>query len=671
MPPKQPAKQPAAPSDKKAGAIEGRGPPAAKKKKKKIGNKGDPNDWEEDMFPSLEERLHPDNIQKTQMDAASFADISNKVKQKMREARGQDPATLTRRWKFCLSITAIENTTNSPWECFIAVIMNNTGDTKNNFRRKFCFTKSYVVPPQAKKVFKEMEAIFNKEIDFSYKDLQRKEVLMDVWIVSHSGFNKLLGTARRQLYDMADSNVYQAAVIKPTYAKSKELDVGVLYFTCVVSEIFEFTIVASNWQFIPRPELNDLRTTKKLRFEVPKAPGDVDKDVVETEGERAKGGVYHWAMAGQFQYIGSKVALDMEAIRISVISQEVLQGKAIVSLGVASEYPIALGIVKMMTNETENFRQGRVGGTITVTSKSCLLDADINVFEDDASIPAPCHPSSSLILYHLNPNVRYLIVHLIGADGLPIADTDYGSSNPFARVKYDGIVQHTPVLEGTLSPTWNHTLYMPVRFTDDRICRKEYIGSLLPQEMQSKGYLEIEIWHSDSVPTEFLGGYKLDLEATRFGQVQEKSICNVKQVGERRAVGGEVDRIDEEEGMGVAEELAKKQDTKVFAARRETLVGSWLQTSTKSTVSFDCYFMPDFPDKFAFPKQVTENTASTKSSWNPLTSGKRGGLLSQRPTSCGSLKHPKFVALSMSIKTVGVSTYHFPGSSRHWPSLLH
>lgn len=558
----------------------------------------DPLDWEEDSFPPMRAR----RVEQAKMDPAKLAQMRAHAKKRLKEAMGEDPAMLNRRWKLHFSVTGIKNTTSHDWEVFMAVARSgekDRGKNRNKLHAQFSFTRSYVVKAGQQKSFKRMEVVFDTTLECSYKGLMQGEVTIDVWLVSQSNFNQILGTARKSLYDMAKESVHQTMLVKPNQEMgASSYDVGIVYVNAVVSEVMEFTVVLSNWQFQPRPELQDWNSKKLLRIEMPTGP-DEPRETFETAV--AQGPRYCWPAAGQFLYNGTKVGLSMEAVMISVYSNGKLQGKAVVSLGVAGEYPIAMGNVKALSQNVQMFVQGRVGGSLTVTSRSLLIKEGTH--DDDPSIPAPMQPPDSLVLFHLKPGEQYLVVELQGADGLPIADSDFGSSNPFARVKWDNMVQQSPVVEGSLSPTWAHTFYIPVRTTDEQIrTNPQFYRSLLPVEMASKGQLEIEIWHFDSVPTEFLGAFKLDLHQTRYGQEQMRAVCN--SVVKTRQATGDAAKGEEEDGtMGISPALARKYPTKVYEGRREKLAGCWLQSVTRSTVSFECYFVPDFPADFKYPEQ--------------------------------------------------------------------
>lgn len=571
-------------------------------------------DWEEEMFPSMTER---------QQDAVNSvvtpqtAMYRQKVKKLIR-SMGTDPATLTRKWKFNVTLTGIENLSNDSWDIFIAASHGHVKrPAKHKLREKFSYTRSYKVRAGQKKWCKSHEEIYNMTWRGSYKDTKENDVCLDVWAVSKTNFNAIIGSAKRTFYEFGNESVNTSMAIISTENKRT---LGYIYVNVVLAELMRVEICASNWQFVPSKAFShDIHSSKELEITTPRGPGQpgttfrTDADV----GPR-----YLWPYSGKFIYTGTKASLSMEAMKISVISNGKLQGKAIISMCTIGEYPIAVGKVKALLakGKESTFIVGRVGGSLVVTMHSVTLDEPVQ--EESSSIPAPVQPHSSLVAFHLSPMLQYLIVDLHSADGLPVADMDVGSSNPFVRITYDGMVQQSEWIEGTLHPLFNHTFYLPVLVTDERIrTDKDFFKRLLPLEMQSKGYLEIEIWHWDKVPTDFLGGMKLDLQKVhKFGVPMQRSIVN--RVKKARMVADEKeneDDKDEDLEAGLSGALTKKYRTNVYQARREKLDGSWLtKGQAKPTVSFDAYFIKPFDATFNFPPQEGSNDNALQETKSPF-----------------------------------------------------
>ncbi|CAJ1336873.1 unnamed protein product [Effrenium voratum] len=571
-----------------------------KKKKKKV---RDPLDWEDDKFPKMAER----DVVEALIDQNVLAKMRQQAKKQYIEALGPDPAKVVRTWKYHFGLCALENVTQNEWEVFLAV--SETGNKfdqfKNRLHGNFQYTKGYKVKPSTRKKFSRMEQVYSKEHSFSYKQMQNHFVTMDLWSVSKMQFNTLLGTAKRSFYDLANDNVYQTIGVKaagaggPGQAKAaaaggeedkKGFQIGSVFVQCLCSEVMRFDIALNNWQFLPKPELVDNTSKKKLRIAIPTGPKK-GNDTFETDA--CEPPMYSWARGGMFCYKGTKESLNNEVMAIEVMKQQggafVSQGKALVGLRGAIDYPIAVGVVKTLTTKAAEYVQGRAGGSISMSMRSMALKPGQN--DEDSSIPRPMQDITSLTMYYLQGNVQHLVVIANMADGLPVADPDYGSSNPFVRVKYDGTVEQSPVVMASLSPIWNHTFYLPVRFTDPCIYKDQaYKKNIFPEEMKSKGYLELEIWHWDGVPTEFLGSFKLDLQQVRFGQQTERAICrNVTKAKKiENSNEDDKDRAREDDGdatVGIDPALAKVHTTLLYEGRREKITGSSLATMATPTIS--------------------------------------------------------------------------------------
>eukprot|EP00929_Paragymnodinium_shiwhaense_P100192 TRINITY_DN6233_c0_g1_i1.p1 TRINITY_DN6233_c0_g1~~TRINITY_DN6233_c0_g1_i1.p1 ORF type:complete len:1181 (-),score=328.05 TRINITY_DN6233_c0_g1_i1:96-3638(-) len=594
---------------------------AQREEKKRLKKeKSDPADWDLHGFPKMEDR----EIVQAKVDPERKAEMHEEAMKKIEANKGEDPATFKRKWKLNFSIMGMENFTASALEVFLAISQVPTADraskSQKRIKSKFNFTKSYRIGAMSRKRFRAEELVYAKSFEASYEEITHKEIVMDMWSVSTDNFNILLGTAYKTLYDLGNCSIYQTI---PVWQAGEDCLIATIHVKAVMTEIFEFSIRATNWSFNEKAEFQrNPYEEKKMRMGIPTGPQQGSET---NETKFIKGPQYCWPSAGEFTYTGTLCSLSQEAITVAIFTHQGCQGKALVSLASAGDYPIAQGPLKKICQNRSEFVQGTVVGNLTVETRSVLLEP--GTLDEDSSIPPPWQPADTLVTFYLNPKIQYLVVDLSTADGLPIADVDRGTSNPFARVKFDGMVQQSPHVDSSLSPVWNHTFYFPVRVTEESIRTKEELyKNILPVEMQSKGYLEIEVWHMDGVPTEFLGELKLDLSRTRFGVDSERAICdkvtkartqNVKR-GAEAAESLEQGDGEGDISMGISPGLAKRHKTKVFEARREKLSGSWLQAATKSSVTFECYFVPDFPDNFRYLEQ--ENNMKDENGASPFSS---------------------------------------------------
>eukprot|EP00928_Gymnodinium_smaydae_P038522 TRINITY_DN26558_c0_g1_i1.p1 TRINITY_DN26558_c0_g1~~TRINITY_DN26558_c0_g1_i1.p1 ORF type:complete len:1124 (+),score=277.79 TRINITY_DN26558_c0_g1_i1:139-3510(+) len=582
--------------------------PSAKGKAKAAGKRRDILDWEVHHLPAISER----DVVQIKIDREKVMELRKQALQKIEAGQRPDPAEFNRKWRLNFAVTGIESWLDETIDVFLSISLGAVGDKVETQLKKikteYVFTKKYRVTSEEPTMFESEEQIYNKPLEFSYKQLQDQYVMMDVWSVSSFNFNQLVGSAQVTFYDLAIENLHQAI---PIYQDQKSF-IGQVHVKAVMSELFEFKILAANWYFKLRPDMENMnQDQKKLKIGVPEEPEGNEK---KFETAPCPGPKYCWPMAGEFVYVGTDLSMSMEAISVEVISGSSTQGKAIVTMAAALEYPVAIGTVKNMCPNKEDYVQGKVAGSVLVTKRSVLLEP--GMIDEESSVRPPMQPPESLITFFLSPKMQYLVVELGSADGLAIADTDMGTSNAMGRVKYDGVVFQSNVVEASLTPVWNQTFYIPVRVVDETIRTDEtHYKNLLPVEMQSKGFLEVEVWHYENTPTEFLGLIRVDLARTRYAKMQERAICD-KAANEARA-GTAKDTNEKDEGanditIGIDPMLAKKHPCRVLEVKREAILGSKLPSSMgRASVSFDCYFVPDFPDDFKFLAQddIDESSA--------------------------------------------------------------
>eukprot|EP00913_Durusdinium_trenchii_P000005 g4.t2 len=350
---------------KKSKRTSGDGEDIEKKKKKKESER-DPLDWEDDKFPKMAER----GVVPALIDQEKLREMQQQAKKQYISSLGPDPAKVQRTWKYHFGISALENVTQSEWE--VSETGNKFDQFKNRLHGTFQYTRGYKVKPNIRKKFKRLEQVYSKEHTFSYKQMQNHFVTMDLW------------SAKRSFYDLANDNVYQTVGIKaagqPQQNKGaadedkRGFQIGNIFVQCLCSEVMRFDIALNNWQFLPKPELADNSSKKKLRLGIPTGPKK-SNDTFETEP--CEPPVYSWARGGMFVYKGTKESLNNEVLTIEVLKEQQgsfqSQGKALVGLRGAIDYPIAVGVVKTLTTKAKEYVQGRAGGSISMAFRSIAL----------------------------------------------------------------------------------------------------------------------------------------------------------------------------------------------------------------------------------------------------------------------------------------------------------
>jgi hypothetical protein len=97
---------------------------------------------------------------------------------------------------------------------------------------------------------------------------------------------------------------------------------------------------------------------------------------------------------------------------------------------------------------------------------------------------------------------------------------------------------------------------------------------------------------------------------SRFGKDDTRSVAE-KYSKHSEASGNSDEEYDEEAGedddatQGIDIRLTKKHRTKVYVGSRHNLTGSRLQSHAQPKISFECFFVPDFPPELNFPEQPT------------------------------------------------------------------
>eukprot|EP00403_Amphidinium_massartii_P020862 CAMPEP_0178392860 /NCGR_PEP_ID=MMETSP0689_2-20121128/11894_1 /TAXON_ID=160604 /ORGANISM="Amphidinium massartii, Strain CS-259" /LENGTH=1192 /DNA_ID=CAMNT_0020013443 /DNA_START=73 /DNA_END=3648 /DNA_ORIENTATION=+ len=531
-------------------------------------------------------------------------DISKRIaagRARMKDSKRPDPALWPRKWQMSIEISGIENCTDNDMMAFIAVSFDkHTVVDNGKIDRQYKYTRSFGLAASEQKALKKTEVIYDMNWKGSYFDMKRMEIRFDLWSIGNFAFNEHLGFGAKTLYSLANEPVFQTMTIRGganTSDQAGTFDLAVVKMNVTMQELFDMTIALTNWSFAPSGTDGNDRGPKQLRIEVPRGSGlpNQVKTLEAVEPPR-----YLWSNAGKYTFEGPRSALMLSKMFVEVLGQGKSIGKAAISLGVCGVYPYTTSAVNSLADNPAHYLQGRVGGGINLKLKSS--GAPDGAVDEDSSIAPPEQLGTSVIQSQLDPRERYLVVEITGCDNLAIADNDYGSSSPMVRVIYDGVAQDTSVLEGTLKPVWNQTLYIPLRFFSNELFSDKYVRSLLPMEIQSKGFLTLEVWHVDGNPTEFLGSVRVDPYQFTFADPKPRKLGLKKP----RVGAGEAASSDEPVPPGAGVGGPEEEDgvpTRVYPGKKSKLLGCWLPCSGVPTIDFSAYFIPDWPFGFAYKEQ--------------------------------------------------------------------
>lgn len=95
----------------------------------------------------------------------------------------------------------------------------------------------------------------------------------------------------------------------------------------------------------------------------------------------------------------------------------------------------------------------------------------------------------------------------------------------------------------------------------------------------------------------------------------ERAICGnatkTKKVANSNEDDADLDKEDTgDDTIGIDPALSKYHTTYLYEGKREKIAGSSLSTMATPTISFECYFLPDFKPDFKFPEQDDKEIAS-------------------------------------------------------------
>ena len=252
-------------------------------------------------------------------------------------------------------------------------------------------------------------------------------------------------------------------------------------------------------------------------------------------------------------YLGTRAELENEMLRVRVydwdfFSADDLIGQADVPLNGLLEY----GQVEVeLTLDLPDTTQRKVRGKHPKKTEPAGRLVGQILFE--GRLPAYNQLGGGLI--ERKPGVTYLAVRLESASKLMAADPN-GSSDPFATVDWDGMQQTSKVIWRTLEPTWNQTLYFPLKLV-----------TLNKQALASKPAVSIRVFDMDEAGHDLLGSCEIPLH---------------------RLTSAEHAKIDDEVGAN-----GRVHKGRVLKLPNQPLIlpGDKIQ----STINIQLYFAPDLP----------------------------------------------------------------------------
>jgi centrosomal protein CEP76 len=191
-----------------------------------------------------------------------------------------------------------------------------------------------------------------------------------------------------------------------------------------------------------------------------------------------------------------------------------------------------------------------------------------------------------------------LVINVDKAQGLPIADIDDGSSDPYIRVTWDNITKQSPVMAENLNPVFKYRAYFPVRFGVQLMQKNAKIEKKYQRvyecELNSdiKG-VKLEVFDNDDTSAEMLGMTSVPMWKVLKSVQQKRSMLGKPKSGD----DGEEELLVQNDGQEEAPSsnsqwYDREVLTRVYDGKKTPLRNSALKNDKAAFVFFEAYFYP-------------------------------------------------------------------------------
>ncbi|CAD7958402.1 unnamed protein product [Amoebophrya sp. A120] len=525
------------------------------------------------------------------------------------------PDERSRTWEMNFQIRDFENVTNKAMMFFFAIsVRSTTAKRLPRVSLRPVFTAMFSLDKgQAADLEEPLIVIENKRFKLAYAELHKHQLQIDLWKVNNWQFNEYFGTISRTLYECATRSMNQDFMLKKKMSKQEILEkkkpYDVARFSCSINieEVFDFQMSFDNWTFkcdetLPEYKKYSEESRNKLTFAVPKSRhGQAERQkicTIKTTMWNEEKGKFFWAKPGVFTFTGTRTHLQNQYFVVSSSTGNppewidsgsfpgTVVGRALFGLTSVLEISVFKARVKALTTDRTRFRVGELVGNIKVQE----LSQGMKQPETDVK-ERPEQPKGSGMVSHLSSKEQYLVVRISKCENLPVADFDAGTSDPYLRVAWDGMVQFSPILKRTCRPVFNFTLFFPVRLVFPAMrAVKKYKQTALKLELESKGPVNIQVWDDDETSSDYLGGYSLDIADILLTKNRQLRALTgpVKPV--------EVDPDDDFAKPKSYQWFEKEETVRTFDGAKTELKGSSLPNAGGGPplVHFEAYFWPDW-----------------------------------------------------------------------------
>jgi len=219
---------------------------------------------------------------------------------------------------------------------------------------------------------------------------------------------------------------------------------------------------------------------------------------------------FFWKNAQEFVFHGTRTQLTTSCFIVNVLTDSgvgapggAMIGKALLGLTSVLELSVFKGSAKFLSTVEKEFNIGKLNGNV----RYVLRSKGVGNYVEQLPLGCPVQPVAASIA-HLKKTEKHLVVSISKCDGLPVADFDEGTSDPYLRVSWDNMVKKSWVASKTTRPVFNINFYFPVRMFSNKLESKRYKDKSLLYEIQSKGPLHIMVWDADPTASELLEGLR-------------------------------------------------------------------------------------------------------------------------------------------------------------------
>ncbi|KAK1937449.1 putative Sma protein [Babesia divergens] len=569
-----------------------------------------------------------------------------RAKDKVSSAAYNDYRALPRAWDSVFYISSMHNLENANQHFFYCIKVKHVNDEvskASGLGNITMYTPHFTLKPGECVTLQTPMFIWKKRrLTLAYGQLQHYVVKIELWKTHRMRINTLYGVQQMTFQEIIehhsnfsitinlhipDSAIERAAPANNrnkgqqataiTEATERRVPMHKVSVFLLLEEVFDFYFLFENWWFTMSPEMPDTlkELPKTLKLSVPMATGGR----WDTKSTNASVDAF-WSSPGVFCFQGTLRQLRYACFsakmycvhkRKFLAKPPTLLGTCIVSLKSVQEQPLVRGVVKKLTLGTRNMFSGTVQGNIRCCVKSCTS----GFFEDLKTRPAQPISGSALIT-QLDHRCQYLIIRVVKCENLPATNTDSNTADPMVKVKWDGIVNYTAIVESTIFPVYNQNMYFPIHLVDEReLTDPALIKHSLPVDLKSKGPVVVEVWDHDDASSDFLGSVEIPLSKIyTHGVLQQRSLVDgiyteVSQEKYRRSDDSDEDGDVEVlyTGDNASNVPYRKHVTRLFSDSLPLSGATVAHRGKKPTISVEMYIIPPMPNDLYIPEDQTKH----------------------------------------------------------------